>query len=71
MLYDQKNSRQTPHATLMAVFGKDFSCFKAKLSYKMTIIEVCFMTKKIVVKLLTLLSWLFLVQIFHVLKLKK
>ena len=30
MLYDQKNSGQTPHATLMAVFGKDFSCFKAK-----------------------------------------
>ena len=37
----------------------------------MTIMEVCFMTKKIVVKLLTLLSWLFLVKIFHVLKLKK
>ena len=34
MLYDQKNSGQTPHATLMAVFGKDFSCFKAKkISY--------------------------------------
>ena len=30
MLYDQKSSGQTPHATLMAVFGKDFSCFKAK-----------------------------------------
>ena len=28
------------------------------------------MTKKIVVKLLTLLSWLFFVKIFHVLKLK-
>ena len=36
----------------------------------MTIIEVCFMSKKIVVKLLMLLSWLFLVKIFHVLKLK-
>ena len=29
-LMTKKNSGQTPHATLMAVFGKDFSCFKAK-----------------------------------------